>query len=263
MKNRIKELFEKKQERILNVYFTAGHPSLDSLLEIVPALESAGADIIEVGMPYSDPLADGPTIQESSSLALANGMNLDLLFKQIKQVRETSSIPIILMGYFNQMLQFGVDRFLETASASGVDGLIIPDLPMEIYEKDYAASFAQHNLSISFLVSPQTEDARIAKAASLSSAFLYVVSQSSITGGKGSISASQEAYFEKVNRLKGASSSLIGFGIHDKKTFDQACSFANGAIIGSAFIRALAKSTELKTDIKSFVESVKGKAKSA
>ena len=238
--NRIDQLFAKKQKNILNIYTTAGYPQLADTIDVVLALEKAGADLVELGMPYSDPLADGPTIQNSSAVALKNGMTLDLLFKQVVEIRKQSQLPLVLMGYLNQMLQYGTEKFLTACQVSGVDGLIIPDLPMDIYEAQLKDTINQHGLGISFLVTPQTSDERIQKADTLSTSFLYVVSQSSITGGSSDIKDDQINYFNKLDQLKLSSPRLIGFGIHDKTTFDTACQYGQGAIIGSAFIRHLA-----------------------
>jgi len=257
--HRLKKLFEHKSNNILNIYFTAGHPALNATQEITLSLEAAGADIIEIGIPYSDPLADGETIQMSSEKALANGMKLNLLFEQMKQVRQHSNIPIILMGYLNQIIQYGSDRFLEACAHSGVDGLIIPDLPLEVYESEFQEKFNSLDLCISFLVTPQTSDERIAKAAKASTGFLYVVSQSQITGSKNAIGEEQISYFKKVNNIKKSTPSLIGFGIHDHTSFSTACQHANGAIIGSQFIRLLEKHGAVGTKITDFVESILSK----
>lgn len=254
--NRLQSLFDRKQKRILNVYYTAGFPHLDSVSSIAEALQKSGADIIELGMPYSDPLADGETIQKSSEVALKNGMNLDKIFDSVRKLREKCDLPVILMGYYNQLIQYDEKRFFQACKESGVDGLIIPDLPLDIYINNYQEQLEEMNLKMSFLVTPQTSNERIQKAASLSSAFLYVVSQSSITGAKGTISPEQMAYFKRVNQLKGNTPSLIGFGIHDKQTFNQACEFANGAIIGSEFIRLLERSQADGDAIEEFVASI-------
>lgn len=255
--NRINQLFATKSRDILNVYFTAGHPGIDDTVHIIQLLEQNGIDLVEVGMPYSDPLADGPTIQSSSQIALKNGMTLTRLFDQIKIVRQTSNIPIILMGYFNQMMQFGEEKFINKCVESGVDGLIIPDLPMDVFESEFKGRFEEKDLAISFLITPETSDERIKQADRLSSAFLYVVSKSSITGSSNDISNEQEEYFNHLDRLTLRSPRLIGFGIHDRTTFGTACRHANGAIIGSAFIRALEQKGSLKEKIESFVQGLR------
>ena len=239
--NRLEKLFKEKKKNILSIYFTAGHPTLNSLGEIILSLEQAGVDLIEIGMPYSDPLADGTTIQNSSAMALENGMHLDLLFEQVDVVRKETDIPIMLMGYFNQLLQYGVDKFFKHCIDSGIDGLIIPDIPMDYYETKLKQKTKDRDLRMTFLVTPETSNERIQQADKLSDAFLYVVSKSSITGNVTNMDNGQETYFEKLNKLDLKSPRLIGFGIHDKASFELAAEKANGAIIGSAFIRSLDK----------------------
>lgn len=256
MENRLSRLFVMKKSRILNVYFTAGYPTLDSTVGIIKSLEKAGADIIELGIPYSDPLADGPTIQNSSAAALNNGMHLDLVFEQVLRARKESQIPIVLMGYFNQMLQYGERRFISRCKEVGVDGLILPDLPMYIYERDYRSLFEECGISISFLITPETSESRIKKADSLSSGFLYVVSQSSITGKAQDTTAHQIKYFDRIKNMDLYSPKLIGFGIHDRASFDLANEYAEGAIIGSAFIRMLGKKGAEEANIKEFVNGI-------
>ncbi|MDF1696016.1 MAG: tryptophan synthase subunit alpha [Saprospiraceae bacterium] len=255
--NSIREKISAANGRALNVYFTAGYPTIKSIAELIRSLEDAGADLIELGMPYSDPLADGITIQNSSKIALENGLNLKILFEHIAEARKTTSIPIIMMGYFNQLLQFGVEDFLKLAANNGVAGMIIPDLPMNIYERDYKSLFEKYDLSISFLISPMTSDERIKQADRLSSGFIYVVSQSSITGKKGEISEAQKSYFDRIESMNLKSPRLIGFGIHDRKSFDTACTYSDGAIVGSAFIRALANSEDISKTTHSFIQTIK------
>ena len=237
--NRLTKLFETKKENILNIYFTAGYPHLDDTAPIIHKLEENGVDIIEVGIPYSDPLADGPTIQDSGTTALKNGLTLDILFDQIKEARKTANVAIVLMGYVNQMMQYGVENFVKKCAEVGVDGLIIPDLPATVYYREYKNLFEMYNLSFTFLITPQTEDERIKLLDSYTTGFLYVVSSASITGSKSGISTEQITYFERINSGLIKSPKLIGFGISDRETFTTACKYANGAIIGSAFIRML------------------------
>ncbi len=259
MKNRLTDLFERKKNNVLNIYFTAGHPTLNSTVNIIQTLEKNGADIIELGMPYSDPMADGETIQKSSAVALNNGMTLDTLFAQVEEARQTVQIPLIVMGYYNQLIQYGIDRFVARCAAVGIDGMIIPDLPMAIYEKDHKSLFEQYNISHSFLITPQTSDDRIRQADELSSGFIYVVSQSSITGKTGDINKEQEAYFERINAMRLKTPTLIGFGIHDKATKERAFNFANGAIIGSAFIRSVdGANGNIESTIEEFLQGVIG-----
>lgn len=256
MSKGIKETIKAKGQNILNVYITAGYPHLDSTVEIVNTLADAGVDLIELGMPYSDPLADGETIQKSSQLALQNGLTLEILFQQVAAIREQTDIPIIAMGYYNQLLQYGVERFLAKANETGIQGLIIPDLPMYVYERDYQDLFQQYNIEMSFLVTPLTSDDRVRKAAKLSSGFLYVVSQTSITGKTGDISQEQIDYFNKINALRGDTPTLIGFGIHDSHTYQQACRYSQGAIIGSAFIRAI-DADHISSSVTQFINSIR------
>ena len=254
--NRIDKTF-KDNKNILNVYLTAGYPNLNDTVEIVQELAKNGVDMVEIGMPFSDPLADGPTIQNSSQIAIKNGITLAIIFNQIQEIRKTVNIPIILMGYYNQILQFGSDAFFEKSKAVGVDGFIIPDLSLDIYEKEHQQKVEELELDMIFLITPQTSDQRIKLIDSKSSGFLYVVSSFAITGSKSSIHQSQIDYFKRINNLKLNTPKLIGFGISDKKTFDTACIHAEGAIIGSAFIKALQQSKNIKQTVKEFINSVK------
>lgn len=255
--NRIKKLFKEKNENILNVYFTAGHPKLQNTAEIAATLDKNGVDLIELGMPYSDPLADGLTIQQSSMKALKNGMTLDLLFDQVQKIRSQQDTPIILMGYLNQVIQYGQKKFLDRCEEIGIDGLILPDLPMDIYVQEFQKDLEDRDIVISFLITPQTSDDRIKKADELSTGFVYVVSQSSITGKTGDISDAQQQYFDRINAMNLSSPSLIGFGIHDKKTYNVACTNSNGAIIGSAFIRALEGDESIEDKVGQFIQSIR------
>tara|TARA_B100000497_G_C7636150_1_gene382391 strand:+ start:325 stop:1095 length:771 start_codon:yes stop_codon:yes gene_type:complete len=255
--NRIKELFKKKKKDILNVYFTAGYPKLDDTVRIATNLTHCGVDLIELGMPYSDPLADGFTIQQSSMKALKNGMSLDLLFDQVKEFRKSHETPIILMGYLNQVIQYGQEKFLDKCVQIGIDGLILPDLPMDIFQNEFKKDLEERDIAFSFLITPQTSDERILLADQLSTGFVYVVSQSSITGKTGDISTTQQAYFDHINKMNLSTPALIGFGIHDKSTYEVACSNSNGAIIGSAFIRALDGEKTINDKVKSFVHSIR------
>lgn len=256
--NRLERLFSRKRANILNVYFTAGYPKLHDTEHIIRALDDAGADLIEVGMPYSDPLADGPTIQESGQVAIRNGMNVPLLFEQIRAARKHTDIPIVLMGYFNPVMQYGEQRFFEECAAAGVDGLILPDLPVYEYEHFYQEQIAQAGLQMSFLITPQTEEARIRKISALSTGFIYMVSNSAITGAQTGISKEQLAYFERIQAMRLPQPRLIGFGISSQETFDTACRYADGAIIGSAFIRALGKGEDVRHTTHEFVGSIIG-----
>jgi tryptophan synthase alpha chain len=255
---RIEKLFREKKNNVLNVYFTAGFPSLNDTRLIMKSLQEAGADMIELGMPYSDPLADGPVIQSSSAIALANGMTIHKLFEQLEGFREEIQLPVLLMGYMNPILQYGFENFCRDAAEAGVDGLILPDLPMFEFEKDYKQYIDQYKLNFVFLVTPETSDKRIRLLDQLSSGFLYAVSSSSTTGNNKAM-ASQEDYFRKLQQMDLKNPVLIGFGIRDKSTFLEACSFASGAIIGTAFIRALEQATEQEISSRSenFIRSIR------
>lgn len=256
--NRIEKLFSSNKKDLLNIYFTAGYPSLDDTDTIVLALEAAGVDLIEIGMPYSDPLADGPTIQASGTAALKNGMTLSLLFQQVQNLRKKSELPIILMGYFNQVMQFGEEKFIKKCVEVGIDGLILPDLPLFEYEEKYQQLFEKNDLGISFLISPQTSEARIRKIDNLSKGFIYMVSNAAITGAKNDISSTQIEYFERIDRMQLKNPRMIGFGISNNETYTTACKYSNGAIIGSAFIKAISKKDPLEKCIPDFVKKIRG-----
>jgi tryptophan synthase alpha chain len=259
MKNRITALFAKKKKEILSVYYTAGFPALHDTVPIAITLEGAGADIIEIGIPFSDPVADGPTIQQSNKVALDNGMNLHLLIDQVKEIRKTSDLPIILMGYLNPVMQYGVEKFIKDASGAGIDGLIVPDMPLYEYEEQYSKLFEAANLCNTFLISPTTSDERIRKIDNATQGFIYAVSASSTTGAKKDFTSEQVTYFKKLQSLKLANPFLIGFGISDQATFSRASEYGAGAIVGSAFITLLKESKDQKKDIESFVKNLKGK----
>lgn len=254
--NRLHRLFEQKQERVLSIYFTAGFPQLEDTLPVMQALESAGADIIEIGMPYSDPIADGPTIQDSNMVALDNGMNMKKLFEQLQEMRQSISIPVVLMGYLNPIIQYGIEAFCKKCQDIGVDGLIVPDLPMQQYLDEYKRLFEDYGLSNTFLISPQTSENRIREIDEHSNGFIYMVSSQSITGAKSEISEEQIDYFKRVEAMNLRNARLIGFGISDKKTFTTASTYSNGAIIGSAFIKVLKDSKDLSKDIHTYIQSI-------
>jgi tryptophan synthase alpha chain len=256
--NKIDQLFNANKEGVLNIFFTAGYPRLDSTVEIAQALDRAGVQLIEIGMPYSDPLADGTTIQDSSQVALENGMNLDIMFNQVKEISSSTNLTIILMGYLNQLMTVGVKEFLQKCQETGVAGLIIPDLPMDIYEEEYAALFEEYEIAISFLISPRTSEARIHEADRLSSGFLYMVADNSITGGdSGVFNEPQLAYFERIKALRLSTKVLIGFGIKNRQQYEATNKYANGAIIGSEFIRQLSPELdELEIPIRNFVKEI-------
>ena len=255
--SRIQELFRRKGKNILNVYCTAGFPALDSTLAVMKALQQSGADMIELGMPYSDPLADGPVIQASSTEALANGMTLARLFQQLKNFRNAVELPVLLMGYMNPVLQYGFENFCRDAALAGVDGLILPDLPMYEFEREYGPMITKYKLDFVFLVTPETPEDRIRKLDALSTGFLYAVSSSSTTGKNKDLS-DQAEYFSRLKSMNLRNPVLIGFGIKDKESFAKACSYANGAIIGTAFIKAVegANQDEIETRTKNFLNSL-------
>jgi len=240
---------------LLNVYCTAGYPALDSTLPVLKALQANGADMIELGMPYSDPLADGPVIQTSSSQALANGMTITKLFEQLKDMRKEVTVPVILMGYMNPVLQYGFEKFCAAAKSVGIDGLILPDLPVYEYETAYRQVIKAHDLDIIFLVTPETSDDRVKKLDELSSGFLYAVSSSSTTG-KDKNMVDVSAYLQRLKKLDLKNPVLVGFGIKDKNTFDAACEYASGAIIGTAYIKALENSGDVMGSTKQFLQTI-------
>lgn len=236
--SRIQELFAKKKNNVLNVYCTAGYPNLQSTRSVLKALQESGADLVELGMPYSDPLADGPVIQASGTQALENGMSIAVLFGQLKGFRNEINIPVVLMGYMNPVLQYGFEKFCADAKAVGVDGLILPDLPEHEFETIYGPVIHQYGLDFIFLVTPETSEARIKKLDALSSGFLYAVSSSATTGKDKDFTA-VETYLKRLQDMNLKNPVMVGFGVKDKQTFQSACKYANGAIIGTAFIKAL------------------------
>jgi tryptophan synthase alpha chain len=253
--SRLNNLFQQKNSRILNVYCTAGYPTLQSTVNIIRSLQENGADLIELGMPYSDPLADGPVIQASSAKALQNGMTISTLFDQLKDFRKDITVPVILMGYLNPLLQYGFDRFCARAAEAGIDGIIIPDIPMYEFEMEYSAIIKKYGLDFIFLVTPETSEERIKKLDQLSTGFLYAVSSSSITGSDKDFSP-VETYLQKLYEMKLKNPVLVGFGIKDKSTFDAACKYANGAIIGSAYIKALEANENVNVATKEFLNEI-------
>lgn len=254
--NRINTLFESKKENILSVYFTSGYPELNDTEKVITELVKNGTDLIEIGIPFSDPVADGPVIQKSSLKALQNGISLNLIFEQLKDIRQKVDIPLVMMGYLNPVLQYGIEAFCKKCNEIGVDGVILPDITPEIYEDEYKAIFEANNLHMIFLITPQSTDKRMRYIDSISNGFIYMVSSSSTTGAKSSIQNDQEAYFTRVNDLGLQSPRMIGFGISNKETFAKACDYANGAIIGSAFVKALQEEGSLEERIERFVKGV-------
>lgn len=243
---------------ILNVYFTAGFPEKDDTLRIAKALERGGADMIEIGMPFSDPIADGSTIQESSARALVNGMNIPILFEQLTDLRKHVQLPVLLMGYLNPILQYGMERFLSDCKRVGIDGLIIPDLPLQEYLEHYELYFRENGLRNVFLISPNTSEERIRAIDRHSTGFVYMVATAGTTGARAGIGDSQLAYFERIDKMGLEKPRLIGFGISDKESFETSCRYADGAIIGSAFINQL-KADAGDDEIEGFVKSIIGR----
>jgi tryptophan synthase alpha chain len=254
--NRLNKLFESKKDNLLSIYFTAGYPELNTTLDIAEALEKAGVDFLEIGFPYSDPVADGPTIQYSSEKALENGMNLNQLFEELKDLRKRVTIPILLMGYVNPMVQYGIERFCKKAAEVGVDGVIVPDLPMYEYETLYSKYFTDNGLSNIFLVTPQTSEERIRKIDNLTNSFIYLLSSSSITGKNLQVSNAIEDYYKRIKAMQLKNPVVIGFGISNNETFTKACEYARGAIVGSAFVKFLANEDYLEK-IPEFVKGIR------
>ena len=257
MENRIDTLFSHKKKNILSVYFTAGYPQLNDTEKIIGELEKAGVDLIEIGIPFSDPTADGPVIQQSSHQALANGMSLRVLFQQLKDIRKKVSLPLILMGYVNPVVQFGIDNFCQKCQDTGIDGLILPDLPLWEYEKKFSSVFHRANLHNIHLITPQTSIPRIMEIDGKTTGFIYMVSSSSTTGKNQSVKDFQQEYFDRVNRLELKSPKLIGFGISTPETYENACKNAQGAIIGTAFIRSFRPGIPLEKSIPEFIHSIR------
>ncbi len=236
--NRINKKLQ-KEGKLLSIYFSAGFPNLDDAVTIIQNLEKSGVDMIEIGLPFSDPLADGPTIQASSTKALKNGMSSELLFTQLKDIRKTVSIPLIIMGYFNPILQYGVEAFCKKCKEIGIDGLIIPDLPVDVYNEYYKSTFQKNELINVFLITPQTSNERIRFIDNISEGFIYMVSSASVTGSSSGFGEEQTEYFKRIADMKLKNQQIVGFGISDNKSFKQATNYAKGAIIGSAFIKHL------------------------
>jgi tryptophan synthase alpha chain len=257
MKNRINQLFETTEGNILSVYFTAGFPQLNDTVGIIRELEKSGADLIEIGIPFSDPTADGPTIQRSSEIALKNGMSLNLLFTQLKNIRESVSLPLILMGYFNPVMQYGLEKFCKSCHDSGIDGVILPDMPLEEYEANYKSFFEQSNLYNILLITPQTPPERIYRIDEASKGFIYMVSSTSTTGEGKKVEDFHRDYFERIEKMNLKNPRLIGFGISDRATFSNACQYAHGAIIGSAFIKAIRSGSQMQNSIRKFIYALK------
>ena len=254
--NRINKLFKEEKNNILSIYFTAGYPSLNDTTEIIKTLDECRVDLIEIGMPFSDPIADGPVIQDSSNIAIKNGMNTSILFRQLKQIRNITQIPIVLMGYLNPVYQYGYENFINKIIDCDIDGVIIPDMPLSDYVNNFKNQFDKFNISFISLISPNTSDKRIKEIDSISNGFIYVVSSSSITGKRSDFSDEQINYFKRIEDLKLINPKIIGFGISDKDSYRSACQYSNGAIIGTSFIKALS-GNNLKKSIKNYISGIR------
>ena len=256
--NRLTELMNSDKQNLLNIYFTAGFPELNSTLKIITILDKAGVDIIELGIPYSDPLADGPVIQASGQQALNNGMSLSKLFADLVKLREKTNIPVLLMGYLNSVINYGVDEFCSSCVECGIDGLILPDLPFDIYEKEFKKAFEKASLSVIFLITPQTGRDRIQQFDHATTAFIYAVSSSSTTGSKDNIDDSED-FLKSIQKMELGNPVLTGFNIRNAESFNKACQYTRGGIIGTAFINSIKESDDLENDIPAFINSIKGK----
>ena len=257
MSNRIQQLFLQKKQDILSVYFTAGYPKLHDTVSIIQELDKAGVDMIEIGFPFSDPLADGPVIQQSSMQAIQNGMNLNLLFTQLKDIRAITQMPIILMGYLNPVLQYGEHSFIQKCHEIGVDGIIIPDMPLSYFLAVWKEKCKANNLSNILLITPETKENRVLEIDQQSDAFIYMVSSNSITGSNKTINQQSDDYFKRINNMQLNHPTLIGFGIHDKSSFVSACTFSSGAIIGSAFIKHISTEGISTFSIQQFANNIR------
>jgi tryptophan synthase alpha chain len=255
--NRIDSMFQEKKEEVLSIYMTAGFPALEDTVPILQSLQSAGADMAEIGIPFSDPLADGPVIQQSSQRALSNGMSLRVLFGQLRGIRESVSIPLLLMGYLNPILRFGMEEFLAQCGETGIDGLIIPDLPPDEYESEYKSLFESHGIHNVLLITPHSSPQRIRRMASLSGGFLYMVAEASTTGARSTVEAHQVEYFRRIGKMELPLPCLVGFGISSHETFRAACRQAPGAIVGSAFIKAIQEEGDIGDKVTRFIRMIR------
>jgi tryptophan synthase alpha chain len=256
--NRISKTFKEKSDKVLNIYFTAGYPNLNDTRTVLKAIQDAGADMVEIGMPYSDPVADGETIQQSNQTALDNGMSVAVLFDQLASMRTDGiTLPILLMGYFNPVYQYGIENFCKKCQEIGIDGLILPDLPIEEYQLNYKAIFDAYGIFNIFLITPQTTESRIRLIDEISEGFIYMVSSASVTGKTSGISPDMEDYFNRVNAMDLRNPRLVGFGIKDKQSFETAAQYASGAIIGSQFVRVLTDAHDLTSDITDYIKSIR------
>lgn len=254
--NRIDTCFQQKKNNLLSIYFTAGFPDLEDTLSIIKHLAEAGVDMIEIGFPFSDPLADGPVIQQSSAQAIKNGMSLNNLFKQLRDVRQHTQIPLILMGYMNPVLQYGEKNFFAKCKEIGIDGVILPDLPLDYFQLELQTLTEENNIANIMLITPETSPKRIRHIDNLSKGFVYMVSSNSITGGNKTMDA-QTDYFNRIKNMNLKNPTIIGFGIKNNETYDNACKYSNGAIIGTAFIQHLTQQGTSKESIQTFIKNIR------
>ncbi len=254
--NRIDTCFQQKKNNLLSIYFTAGFPDLEDTLSIIKHLAEAGVDMIEIGFPFSDPLADGPVIQQSSAQAIKNGMTLNKLFEQLKDVRQQTQIPLILMGYMNPVLQYGEKKFFVKCKEIGIDGVILPDLPLDYFERELQTIAEENNVANILLITPETRTERIHHIDNLSKGFVYMVSSNSITGGNKTMNA-QTDYFNRIKNMNLKNPTIIGFGIKNNETYENACKYSNGAIIGTAFIQHNVQQGTSKESIQTFIKNIR------
>lgn len=256
--NRIDRLFASNKKNLLSVYFTAGFPQLDDTVGIIRALDAAGVDMVEIGMPFSDPMADGPVIQHSSQVALQNGISQQRLFDQLKDIRRYTDMPLVLMGYINPVLQFGFENLCQKAVEVGIDGFIIPDIPLDVYRKEFAPIVEKYGLCFTLLVTPETSDERVREIDAASSGFVYLVSSASTTGAQKDFDAQKQAYFKRIEAMKLRNPLMVGFGVSNKRTFDEAAAHTRGCIVGSAFVKLLEESTSIDEAVKILVQRIRG-----
>lgn len=263
--DRLSQAFDAPAQKLLSIFYTAGFPRRDDTMMIASQLQEAGADMLEIGFPFSDPLADGPTIQASNERALRQGMSLSVLFEQLKSLRETITIPVLLMGYLNPVMQFGVEAFFQKCEEVGIDGLILPDLPLELYLDTYKPLFDKHNLKTVWLITPRTSDERVRLIDEHTTGFIYVVSSYAVTGNQLEVDQQKRTYFERIRDMKLKSPLMVGFGIHDAASFHDSTLHASGGIIGSAFLKAIQRADTRQVDrsITRFVRMIRTGEQSA
>jgi tryptophan synthase alpha chain len=255
--SRLANLFAKKKKDVLSVYFTAGFPHLNDTVEIIRTLSEEGVDMIEIGIPYSDPMADGPVIQRSSQVALENGMSQKFLFEQLKDIRKITGIPLLLMGYLNTAMQYGFENLCKKAVEIGIDGMIIPDIPLDIYIRDFKPTVEKYGLDFVLLITPETSEERVREIDAASSGFVYMVSSAATTGSQKTFGDEKQSYFKRISEMDLKNPLLVGFGVSNKETFDTAAKYTNGAIIGSAFIRLLDEKRNIREAVCALIEKIR------